>query len=110
VSTCISKKILLKEPEIMSDVQNKTGNKRLQVFMPEVLMQHIEKRIGPDGMYANAGEFLRDLVRKDAQREPSLQNHLDAVWDVLLPGAMAQESEFKPLNLQDIFDENGLSK
>ncbi len=94
----------------MSDVQNKIGNKRLQVFMPEALMQHIEKQIGPNGMYANAGEFLRDLVRKDAYSEPSLHRHLDAVWEALIPGAMAQESEFKPLKLNDILDENGLSK
>lgn len=102
--------LFTQETETMPTLQSKAETKRLQVHMPESLMQHIEKRTGPEGVYANASEFLRDLVRKDAQQEPSLEQHLDAVWQILMPGAIADESEFKPLNLNQILEANGLQE
>ena len=92
----------------MSTSQAKNESKRLQVLMPPSLMRHIEKRVGLTGLYANASDYLRDLVRRDAQAEPGLQQHLDAVWEILMPGAMAAESEITPYTLEEILERNGL--
>ena len=92
----------------MSASQAKNGSKRLQVLMPSSLMRHIEKRVGSIGLYANPSDYLRDLVRRDAQTKLSLEQHLDEVWKILMPGAMADENEFTPYPLEEILDRNGL--
>lgn len=77
--------------------------------MPENLMRHIEKQVGPDGLYTNAGEFLRDLVRKDVQAEQFTEKNLDRIWGFLMPGVEADEKEFEPLSVQDVLDKHRLS-
>jgi|TARA_R110002096_G_scaffold365345_2_gene558721 antitoxin ParD1/3/4 len=67
---------------------------RVQVRLPDTLMRQVELRTGPHGLYADSSDYIRDLIRKDLQSEPSLNDQLAVIWQHLLPGSQADESEF----------------
>lgn len=67
---------------------------RVQVRLPDTLMRQVELRTGPHGLYADSSDYIRDLIRKDLQSEPSFDDHLAVIWQHLLPGSLANESEF----------------
>jgi antitoxin ParD1/3/4 len=60
------------------------------------LQQFIRDRVGENGLYGSASEYIRDLVRRDYEREEErkwtwLRNELKA-------GAEADETQFVPLD------------
>jgi antitoxin ParD1/3/4 len=64
------------------------------------LQKFIQVRVGEAGLYATASEYLRDLVRRDYEREEarkwaSLRAELKA-------GMEADESEFVPFDIEKI--------
>lgn len=74
---------------------------RVQVRLPDTLMRQVELRTGPQGLYADSSDYIRDLIRKDLQSEPSFDDHLAVIWRHLSPGATADESEFVPTTREE---------
>ncbi len=66
------------------------------------LAAHIKECTGANGLFDNISDYLKTLVRRDFVCKPSLEDHLSAVWETLLPGAMANESEFEAVTLAEI--------
>ena len=64
------------------------------------LRRFIEKQTSPNGLYESASEYVRDLIRRDYQ----LQEERKWSWfmDQLRPGMKADESEFVPLDPEEI--------
>ena len=64
------------------------------------LRRFIEQQASPNGLYESASEYVRDLIRRDYQRQEARK------WswfvDQLRPGLEADESEFVPLDPEEI--------
>lgn len=67
------------------------------------LQQFIRQKTGDDGLYASASEYIRDLVRRDFERDDSLrQRHLRSE---LASGLAAPDSDFMPIQTEELLDE-----
>lgn len=66
------------------------------------LAEHIKKRTGNGGLFENTSEYLRSLVREDLSAKQGFEKHLEEIWQVLLPGAQADEKEFIPVTASHI--------
>ena len=64
------------------------------------LRQFIEEQASPDGLYESASEYVRDLIRRDYQRQE--ERKWSWLMDQLRPGMEADESEFVPLDPKEI--------
>jgi antitoxin ParD1/3/4 len=64
------------------------------------LQKFIRDRVGEAGLYASASEYLRDLVRKDFEREE--ERRWSWLRTELRAGLKAPESEFVPLDAEKI--------
>jgi antitoxin ParD1/3/4 len=64
------------------------------------LRKFIMEQTGPSGLYESASEYVRDLIRRDYK----LQEERKWRWlvDQIRPGMEADESEFVPLNAEEI--------
>lgn len=67
------------------------------------LQNFIQKQIGPKGLYGSASEYIRDLVRRDYEREE--QRKWTLLYRELKPGIDAPEEEFIPLDADQILKE-----
>lgn len=67
------------------------------------LQRFIQQRVGTSGLYNSASEYIRDLVRRDYEREE--ERKWQWLREELAPGAAAEESEFAPLSAADIIAE-----
>lgn len=86
----------------MGDTQTESQKaSRVQVRLPDTLMRQVELRTGPHGLYADSSDYIRDLIRKDLQSEPSFDDHFAVIWQHLLPGSLADESEFIPTSREE---------
>lgn len=67
------------------------------------LQAHVQQQIGKDGLYENASEYIRALIRRDLQTR-------DDAWDWLKrelePGLRADEREFKAVSAADVIRRN----
>ena len=45
---------------------------RIAVRLPAGLAEHVASQTGPGGLYDNASEFIRDLIRHHAQKQQAL--------------------------------------
>ena len=64
------------------------------------LQRFIQLRTSEEGLYGSASEYIRDLVRRDYEREE--QRKWALLRHELKPGIEAPESEFVPLNAEEI--------
>ena len=64
------------------------------------LRRFIEEQTSPNGLYESASEYVRDLIRRDYQRQEERKWGL--LIDQLRPGMEADESEFVPLDPKEI--------
>lgn len=67
------------------------------------LQRFLLSRIGEGGLYSSPDEYIRDLVRKDYDREEG--KSWEFLRQELTPGMEAGEHEFVPLDLADILHE-----
>ncbi len=67
------------------------------------LQRFIQNRIGGSGLYASASEYIRDLVRRDFEREE--QRKWSWLRQELKAGAQAAESDFVALDADKIIAE-----
>jgi len=79
------------------------GSESIHVRVTGRLQDHIRQQTGENGLYDNASEYIRSLIRQD------IQNGNDA-WDWLKqhlePGLRADESEFRKVSAQDVIRRN----
>jgi len=64
------------------------------------LRRFIEEQAGPIGLYESASEYVRDLIRRDYQRQD--ERKWSWLMDQLRPGMEADVSEFVPLDPEEI--------
>lgn len=67
------------------------------------LQRFIHERIGPTGLYASASEYIRDLVRRDYEREE--QRKWFWLRQELKAGAEAPEADSVPLEADSLIAE-----
>ena len=67
------------------------------------LQQFIQSKTGKSGLYGSVSEYIRDLVRKDYEREESRK----WAWlrSELKPGAAARQADFVELDVESILAE-----
>ena len=53
----------------MAAVNPGASQNRVQVRLPEALMRQVVLRTGPEGHYADASDYIRDLIRRDLEAE-----------------------------------------
>jgi antitoxin ParD1/3/4 len=64
------------------------------------LRRFVEEQTGPNGIYESASEYVRDLIRRDYQQQE--ERKWSWLMDQLRPGMEADESEFVPLDPEEI--------
>jgi len=67
------------------------------------LQRFIERRVGATGLYGSASEYIRDLVRRDYEREE--QRKWSWLRTELKAGLEAEEAEFMTLDANKIIAE-----
>lgn len=67
------------------------------------LQNFIRQRVGPSGLYQSASEYIRDLVRRDYEREEEIRG--EALYEELRLGAGAPLSEFVDLDVEAVIRE-----
>jgi antitoxin ParD1/3/4 len=77
---------------------NLTMAEGINVRFAGELQRFIQARTGEAGLYGSASEYIRDLVRRDYEREE--QRKWQALRHELKAGSEANESEFVPLDAE----------
>ena len=67
------------------------------------LQRFIHSQIGDQGLYSSASEYIRDLVRRDYEREE--QRKWASLKNELAPGLQADETAFVPLDIEGVISE-----
>jgi antitoxin ParD1/3/4 len=67
------------------------------------LQNFIHSKTSGSGLYSSASEYIRDLVRRDYERDE--QRKWAALRKELEPGMLAEESEFIPFDMKAIIAE-----
>ena len=67
------------------------------------LQDHVRQQTGPEGLYENASEYIRALIRRDLQSKAEgwawLQRELE-------PGLRADEDAFLAVSAEDVIRRN----
>ena len=74
----------------------------VNVRISQKLRQFINEQAGPDGLYESASEYIRDLIRRDYQRQESRK--WSWLLDQLRSGMNADESEFVAFDPEEIIE------
>ena len=72
----------------------------INVRFAGALQQFIHERAGAKGLYGSASEYIRDLVRRDYEREE--KRKWGWLHDELKAGAKADEKQFIPLDAETV--------
>lgn len=75
----------------------------INVRFQGALKAFVERRGGANGLYGSVSEYIRDLVRRDYEREES--RRWETLHGELKDGLNAGDSEFEPLNVGEILAE-----
>lgn len=71
----------------------------IHVKVNGLLQNHIQQQIGDEGLYENASEYIRSLIRRDLQTK-------DEAWEALqkelAPALRADDSEFYAVTAEDV--------
>ena len=77
---------------------------QLNIRVSGPLSEHVEQRIGEGGNYENVGEYLRDLIRQDKNRQDELAfQHLKAELQLAFN---APETDAQRVSLEDVIARN----
>lgn len=75
----------------------------IHVKVGGLLQAHVQQQIGEDGLYENASEYIRALIRRDLQTR-------DEAWEALAkelaPAMRADDSEFVLVTADDVIRRN----
>jgi len=75
----------------------------LNVRLTGRLKDHLRQQVGENGLYDNASEYVRDLIRRD------LKDREEAwIWlrEEIEPGLRAPEDEFVEVSAADVISRN----
>ncbi len=75
----------------------------LTIRLSGPLRRFIERRSGENGLYENASEYVRDLVRRDFEKEE--QRKWSMLTEELNSALMADQSEYVPFDVEAIIDQ-----
>ena len=75
----------------------------LTIRVPEPLRRFIDKRAGDNGLYENASEYLRDLIRRDFEKEETRKWH--KLSQELQSALDMDEKHYIPFDAQAIIDQ-----
>ena len=67
------------------------------------LQAHIQRQIGENGLYENASEYIRALIRRDLETRAEAWEWLR---EELEPALQADESEFVAVSAEDVISRN----
>lgn len=79
------------------------ASENVNVRIKGKLKTHLQQQIGEDGIYENASEYIRSLIRNDLQSGTKCWNWL---CEHLEPALRADESEYIVVSAQDVIDRN----
>ena len=75
----------------------------IYVKVSGALQDHIQRQIGDEGLYENASEYIRALIRRDLHTR-------DEAWEALqkelAPAMRADDSEFVAVTADDVIRRN----
>lgn len=75
----------------------------INVRIKGALQAHVQHQLGPDGLYENASEYIRSLIRRDIQSS-------EEAWGVLAkklePALRARDDQYTEVSAQDVIDRN----
>jgi antitoxin ParD1/3/4 len=60
----------------------------MNISLPDELKSRVEQRVS-DGLYANASDYVRDLIRQDVMG-------VDRLWTEIERGVMSEDSSLSP--------------
>lgn len=63
------------------------------------LREHLSRQISPAGLYENASEYVRDLIRRDMQASDAAW---DALWQELEPLRQIPDSACVAVTAEDV--------
>lgn len=85
----------------MKDIRVAEKETRLNVRVKGALADHVEHLVGPQGLYENQSEYLRDLIRQDMYQKDSdaLRREIQSSYTQLSKG------EYREISAQALYDE-----
>ena len=75
------------------------ATENVNVRVTGVLRQHLQQQIGDDGLYDNASEYIRDLIRRDLLEKQQAVAWLEAR---VTEGLNAPASAFETVSASEI--------
>lgn len=78
-------------------------SENLNIRVRGELQAHLQLQIGDNGLYDNASEYIRALIRRDLKTSAESWNWLKTHLE---PALRADESEFKTVSAQDVINRN----
>jgi len=76
----------------------------LTVRLTEALSEFDAAKVGKDGAYYNAGEYVRDLIRRDMKRAE--RERFEMLKAELQRAFAAPEFSYQPLTAEDVIARN----
>ena len=76
----------------------------LTVRLSEPLSEFVATKVGEDGVYDDAGEYVRDLIRRD--KEQAERERFEMLKAELQHAFAEPESSYQPLTAEDIIVRN----
>lgn len=75
----------------------------IHVKVSGALQDHVQQQIGDGGLYENASEYIRALIRRDLQTRDEAWN---ALQRELAPAMRADDSEFAAVSTDEVIRRN----
>ncbi len=79
------------------------ASNNVNVRITGTLKSHLQQQTGPSGLYDNASEYVRDLIRRDLQTRQQAWSWLQ---DQLEPALRADETAFTMVSANDVIARN----
>ena len=93
---CSQLTVIIQEEYLMA-------SQHINVRVKGELQTHIQQQIGENGLYENASEYIRALIRNDLL---SRKEAWEWLRKELEPAMRAAESEFVAVSAQEVIDRN----
>ena len=75
----------------------------VNVRLTNELGKHLQQQTGDNGLYDNASEYLRDLIRQDLKSQKESWHWLKSELEEAI---RADESDFVSISAQDVINRN----
>lgn len=82
---------------------NIMSSQNVNVRVKGELREHLDQQIGAYGLYENASEYIRDLIRHDIKNKKEAWKWLK---DKLEPAMIAKESSYTIVSAKDVIARN----